>query len=43
MEGGEVRRTLEILTAPLWLTALAVLALISYLAGWVDWMARRER
>ena len=33
----------ETLTAPLWLPALAVLALISYVAGWVDWMARRER
>jgi hypothetical protein len=38
-----MKRTLEILTAPLWLTALAVLALVAYVAGWVDWMSRRER
>ena len=42
MEGVEVKRTLEIITAPLWLPALAVLALVAYVAGWVDWMARRK-
>jgi ABC-type maltose transport system permease subunit len=37
-----VRRTLEIITAPLWLPALAVLALMAYVAGWVDWMANKR-
>ena len=35
-----MKRALEILTAPIWLLALAVVALVGYLAGWVDWMTR---
>ena len=38
-----MRRTLELLTAPIWLPAMLLWALIEYVAGWVDYMAGGER
>ena len=38
-----MKKALEIITAPVWLPALAVWALVTYVAGWIDYLAGGER